>query len=230
MQTSPFYTALTVTGECRPCKKKAEAGYRCDPLTALLERRLWCLCIGEPRFKLVSPDLHIRSAWTQRESLALAKTTYSHITPTLPPGWCAPFGQADGSALCRSCPACLCFSSDYSSWDEISERAKSGRASLWLTRTPSPPEKHKSCGNRSAEVLGETESVNGMVNPEAVTLCKSSLLLNAALLFWQRGQTPAGGSTGLAKRIRPPSAKLWEIKMRALDFCRLRRGSSKWWW
>lgn len=31
-------------------------------------------------------------------------------------------------------------------------------------------ERCKNCGNRSAEVLGETERVNGVVNPEAVTL------------------------------------------------------------
>lgn len=84
-------------------------------------------------------------------------------------------------------------------------------------------EKRKDCGSRSAEVLGETERVNGMVNPEAVTLYKSSLLPNATLLFWQRGQAPAGGSACLAKRVQTPSAKLREIKMRALDFSRLGR-------
>ena len=31
-------------------------------------------------------------------------------------------------------------------------------------------EKCKNCGNHSAAVLGETERVSGMVNPEAVTL------------------------------------------------------------
>lgn len=59
----------------------------------------------------------------------------------LPPGCCAPFGQADGTAVCRSCPVCLCFLCHYSSWDEISTSAKSSQASVWLTGMPSPPQR-----------------------------------------------------------------------------------------
>lgn len=222
MQTSLFYMVLTVPDDAGYTRRKWEMQLFYDTLGWLL-----CLCPGELKFKFTSGRFLCPQCLDTVTKPSLRQDKVC-ITSALPPGWRPPFGQADGTAVCRSCPVCLCFLCHYSSWDEISESAKSSQASVWLTRMPSPPQ-------RSVRTVAtpQQRSLERAREPVVWLILDLSCCRNH--LFCLRQPCCVGsvaklqGSACLAESMQPPSAKLPGSNITASHFYRLRGRSSKLW-
>lgn len=139
-------------------------------------------------------DFRVHSTWTQWQSPALNRTTCLHhfsasswlVSSSWPSRWYSILQKLSSVSV-------FSLSSQLLRWNFRKCQIQPG---LRMTDRDAIPttEECKNCGNPSAEELGESKGANRMVNSEPVMLQKSSLLPKAALLFWQHGQTAAGGS------------------------------------